>query len=136
MMASLLLTWHVTKCQNAFTCWIIMFLVSVYLVVIALMKSRLRVCFHSFFRPYPIRFFLRIHSGRRKVCPSIAFSVLTCKDELLLIECSTARRNIWWIVFYLQNRGDTHTSTSKYPAQLLHLRRWHTSGTPVKGHVY
>lgn len=118
MMASLLLTWHVTKCQNAFTCWIIMFLVSVSLVVIAPMKSWLRVCFCSFFMPYPIRYFLRIHSDRRKVCPSMPFSVLTRKDELFLMECSTTCSNVWWIVFYLQNRGSTHTSTSKYPAGL------------------
>lgn len=42
-----------------------------------------------FFMLYTSVFFFKIHSDRKKVCPFIPFSVLTRKDGLFLIECSS-----------------------------------------------
>ena len=98
-----------------------------------LAEGLLLLVFHAVY----ISFFLKIHSDRRKVCPSILFSVLTRKDELFLIECSATYSKAWWIVSYLQNSDNTpiHQLSSILHSS-LYLRILHKSRTPVKGHVY
>lgn len=97
-----------------------------------LAEGLLLLVFHAVY----ISFFLKIHSDRKKVCPSIPFSVLTLKDGLFLIECSPPYSKALWMVFYLQSRANTYTSAFKYPDSSLYLRILHKSRTLGKGHVY